>query len=88
MRRRITLVVDDDITSTWQFTRDWPGITVESVVDVPDPDRVQEFRLRVVTDPTENPWTSGYIKARLCESHVLCKKSIIVTEVDPTEATS
>jgi hypothetical protein len=87
VKRRITLVVDDvrqlDLVERMSVT--YSGVTIESVEDIPDPDRVQEFRVRVVTDPTENPWKSGYIKASLCESHVLCQKSITVTEVDPTE---
>jgi hypothetical protein len=87
MKRRVTLIMDEPGTVIPGARVRWcDGIaTVESVEDIPDPDRVQEFRVQVVTDPEENPWTAGYVERRLRESVVLSHKSIWVHTVDPEE---
>jgi hypothetical protein len=97
--RRLILRVDDETRDRLNLEPLFPsvakqkfgpsygytGVTVESDENVPDPPRVQEFHVRVVTEATENPWSSEYIKRRLGVDNALWKKSITVTEVEPKE---
>lgn len=41
------------------------GFRVGDVEDIPEPNRVQEFRVRVETRPTENPWTAAQLRLRM-----------------------
>lgn len=81
-KRRITLVVDDeDWNPGW---RKIAGFTIESVEDIPEPNRVQEFRVRVETKPHHDPVTRGVVNAALCYSDCYISNEVTVTEVDVT----
>jgi hypothetical protein len=89
--KRITLVVPDGhrLTETEyvEMLNRETDVTVESVVDIPDPDRVQAFRVRIVTDASDVAWTAGYVEGYLWNAGRK-KKSISVTEDGPTEVPS
>jgi hypothetical protein len=96
MKRRVTLVVDDDILKydyvaalqgartrgvTVEFIEDIP---VEFIEDIPDPDRVQEFRVRVMTKAADDPLPARVLDRAL---QFLPSRTLEygVTEVAPTE---
>jgi hypothetical protein len=93
VKRRITLVVDDDkrkaegVPPMFSSTRahfgpsyGWTGVTVEAVEPIPEPDRVQEFSVRIVTKATEPALTVGQVKWLIQISYRRIK-DVTVTEV-------
>jgi hypothetical protein len=80
-KRRITLIVDESVPG-FGFP---PGVTIESSVEIPEPIRVQEFRVRVETDPDLPPWTRDRLDygIRFTE-HMQGGTRLTVTEVEPT----
>jgi hypothetical protein len=92
MKRRITLVVDDDkrkaegvppmFSSSHAHlapSYGWTGVTVESNEVIPDPDRVQEFRVRITTKAAEPAFTAKQVEWRV---RSLRPADVTVTEVE------
>jgi hypothetical protein len=93
-KRRITLVVDDDrrirlgLEPVDLAVLDRLGVTVESDEPIPEPDRVQEFRVRIVTKATDTPLSSGEVRQwiqRATRRHV---EAFTVTEVEQLQSPS
>jgi hypothetical protein len=56
VKRRITLVVDEDVRArkgAGPFPKFDYGVTVESDEPIPEPDRVQRFSVRIATKATD-----------------------------------
>ena len=63
MKRRITFNVDGEGTFKFTVRRGGGimhdnGLDIENVEDIPEPNRVQEFRVRITTHPSYNPWSA------------------------------
>jgi hypothetical protein len=84
MKRRMVIVVDNDerirhaIPPFSPNDDAWVGVTVESDEPIPEPGRVQEFRVRVVTRATDELFTAKQVEW-LIRSH--CPEDVTVTEV-------
>ena len=86
MKRRITFNVDGEGTFKFTVRRGGGimhdnGLDIENVEDLPEPNRVQEFRVRITTLNEWNPYRADEIHKAI---NITCW-GLDVTEVEVTE---
>jgi hypothetical protein len=91
VKRRITLVVDDDrrvrlgLEPVDLTVLDRLGVTVEADDVIPEPDHVQEFNVRIVTKADYCPFSAGEVNSLIQRTQRDGLRGVAVTEVPATE---